>query len=195
MIDVGVSSFLLHSTTMEDKRGTKRPHSLSRQDSSSLNSISTQLSAPSGSPSPPGSLSEVSSLRLCSPIFEQGGPSERISMVDLSSNEEDLIPDTSRDEEFNKRLFGDFNREIFELPDDDKVIVLSDSDEEKEVCEEDAADTEATPSSVVLSLTLTVSAADTDDAPEGVKDDSNDGRTPDRAQGDSSSGGDEAGLP
>jgi hypothetical protein len=116
-------------------------------------------------------------------------------MVDLSSNEEDLIPDTSRDEEFNKRLFGDFNREIFELPDDDKVIVLSDSDEEKEVCEEDAADTEATPSSVVLSLTLTVSAADTDDAPEGVKDDSNDDRTPDRAQGDSSSGGDEAGLP
>jgi hypothetical protein len=64
-----------------------------------------------------------------SPIFEQGGPSERIPVVDLSLDEEDLIPDTSRDEEFVKRLFGDLNRELLGLSDDGKVIILSDSDE------------------------------------------------------------------
>jgi hypothetical protein len=40
----------------------------------------------------------------------------------------------------------------------------------------------------------TVSVADID-ASEGVQNDSNDGRTPDRAQGDSSDSGDEVGLP
>jgi hypothetical protein len=114
---------------MEDKRGTKRPRSPSREGSSVPSSVLTPPPALSGSSLPPGSPLEVSSCRMHSPIFEQGGPSERIPVVDLSLDEEDLIPDTSRDEEFVKRLFGDLNRELLGLSDDGKVIILSDSDE------------------------------------------------------------------
>jgi hypothetical protein len=64
----------------------------------------------SGYPLPPGSPLKVSSRHPRSSIFEQGGPSERIPVVDLSSNEEDLITDTSRDEELTGKLFGDLNR-------------------------------------------------------------------------------------
>jgi hypothetical protein len=91
---------------------------------------------------------------------------------------------------FARKFFGGLNRELLGPPGDGNFIVLSDSDEEEEVCEEDA-----TPPSAGDSPTPTVSAADADDAPEGVPDDSNDGRTPDLAQGDSSDSGDEAGLP
>jgi hypothetical protein len=59
--------------------------------------------SPSGSPPPLGSLSEVSSRQLPSPVFEQGGPSERIPVVDLSSDEEAFFLDTSWDEEFTKK--------------------------------------------------------------------------------------------
>jgi hypothetical protein len=54
-------------------------------------------------------------------------------MVDLSSssNEEDLILDTSRDDEFARRLFGDLNRDVLGPPDDGNVMILSDSDEEE----------------------------------------------------------------
>jgi hypothetical protein len=76
------------------------------------------------------SLPEVSSSCLHSPVFEQGGTSERIPVVDLSSDEEDLIPDISRDDEFAKRLFDDLNHELLGPPSDGKVIVLSDFDEE-----------------------------------------------------------------
>jgi hypothetical protein len=53
----------------------------------------------SGSPPLPGSPSEVSSRHPRSPVFEQGGPSGKDSMVDMSSSsdEEDLIPDSSHD--------------------------------------------------------------------------------------------------
>jgi hypothetical protein len=186
---LGVSSFLLHFTIMEDKRRTMRPHSPSREGSSSPSSISIPP------PVPPGSPLEVFSYSPCSCIFEQGRPSERILVVDLSSDEEDLIPDTSWDEEFTKRLFGDPNCELLGPPDEGKVIVLSDSDEEEEVREEDASDTEIVPSSVVKSTIPTASATDADDAPEGVQDDNNDGHTPNRAQGGSNGSGDEAGLP
>jgi hypothetical protein len=97
--------------------------------------------------------SEVSSHRHYSLVFEQGGPSEKIPVVDLSSSsdEEDLIPYTSWDE-FTKRLFGDLNREVLEPPDDGKVIIFSDSDEEEEEArEEDTTDVEATPSSAIKS--------------------------------------------
>jgi hypothetical protein len=113
-------------------------------------------------------------------------------VVDLSSDEEDPIPDTSRDEELAKRLFSDFNRELLRTPDDSKVIILNNSNEEEEVREEDATDIEDTPSSTMKSPTP---AADADDTPEGVQDGSNDSRTPDRARGGSSSDGVEAGLP
>jgi hypothetical protein len=107
-------------------------------------------------------------------------------MVDLSSSldEEGLIHDTSWDEEFARRLFGDLNRGVLGSPDDNKVIILIDSDEEEEVCEEDIVNADTVASSTVKSL-----------APTAFADDINKGRSLDRAIGGSSSGGDEAGLP
>jgi hypothetical protein len=169
---LGFFSLLLLLTTMEDKRGTKRSRSPSKEGSSSLSSVSTPPPMPFGSLLPP-----------VSPV------------VDLSSSE-DLIPDTSRDEELIKRLFGDLNRDLLRPPDDGKVIIISDSNEkEEEVHEEDATNAEVVPCSDVKSSSPTASAADVDDAPEGVQDDSNDGHTPDRAQGGRSGGRDEAGSP
>jgi hypothetical protein len=69
------------------------------------------------------------------------------AVVDLSSREEDAFPDTSQDEEIVRKLFGDLNRGLLGLPDDDNMIILNDSDEEEEVREDDRADAEATPSS------------------------------------------------
>jgi hypothetical protein len=131
---LGFSSILLLIlTTMEDKRGTKCHHSPSKKGSSSPSSASTPSTASSGSPPPPGSLSKVSSHHHRSLVLEQGRPSEKILMVDLSysSDEENLILDTSQDAEFAKRLFGDLNRGLLGLPIDGKIIILSDSNEEK----------------------------------------------------------------
>jgi hypothetical protein len=111
-------------------------------------------------------------------------------MVDLSSSsdEKGFIPDTSRDEEFTKRLFDDLNRDILGPPGDGKIIILSDSNkEEEEVREEDAADAEAVPSFAVRSTTPTASVDDADDADKGD--------SLDRAIGGSSRSEDEAGLP
>jgi hypothetical protein len=82
-------------------------------------------------------------------VFEQGNPFEKVPVVDLSpsSDEEGLISNTSRDEEFTKRLFGDLNHNVLGPPDNGNIIILSDSDEEEEVREEDAANVEAVPSS------------------------------------------------
>jgi hypothetical protein len=109
--------------------------------------------------------------------------------VDPSSylNEECLIPDTLRDEEFTMRLFSDLSRGVLGPPDDGKVIILSDFDEEEVVREEHAANAEAAPSSAVKSPTPTAS---TDDANDTDKD-----RSPDRTIGGSNSGGDETDLP
>jgi hypothetical protein len=111
------------------------------------------LSALSGSPPPLGSPSEISSRHPCSPVFEKDGPCEKVLVVDLSSSsdEEGLIPDTSWDKEFARRLFDDINRVVLRPPGDSKVIILSDSDEKEEVREEDATDVEAAPSFVVKS--------------------------------------------
>ena len=105
-------------------------------------------------------------------------------MVDLasSSGEEDFFADTSRDEELARKLFCDLNRDILGPPGDGKIIVLSDSDNEDEVHEDDAVNVEAAPPSAVNSPATPASAADADDAPDGVQDDSSDG-------------GDEAGSP
>jgi hypothetical protein len=119
---------------------------------------------------------------LCSLVFEQGVTSKRISVVDLSSDEEDLFPDTSWDEEFITKLFGDLNHRLLGSPSDGNVIILSDSDENEEmVCEEDAADADAAPPSTVMSSAPTISTTDADDASEGVQNDSNDSHTPDWA--------------
>jgi hypothetical protein len=47
-------------------------------------------------------------------------------VVDMSSssNEEGLILDTSWDEEFAKRLFGDLKRCVIGPPGDSKIIIL-----------------------------------------------------------------------
>jgi hypothetical protein len=80
------------------------------------------------------------------------------------------------------------------LPESGNVIVLNDSKEEEEACDDDRADAEATPSSTGDSSAPTVFATD-DEAPDGVQDGSSGGSTPDRVQGDSSVGGNEAGSP
>jgi hypothetical protein len=127
-------------------------------------------SALSGSPPSLGSPSKTSSCHSRSLVFEQGGPSEKVPVVDLSSSshEEGLIPGTSRDEEFAKRLFDDLNRDI-----------LGNSDEEEEVHEEKIADAEAAPSATMWSPASTASA-DADDTPTRAKNDNSDDRTPDQ---------------
>jgi hypothetical protein len=67
-------------------------------------------------------------------VFEQGEPSGKAPVIDLSSSldEEDLIAATSHDFEFAQWLFGVLNRAILRPPGDGKVIILDDSDEEKE---------------------------------------------------------------
>jgi hypothetical protein len=177
---------------MEYKRGTKRARSPSNEGSSSPSGGSTPPSVPSGSPPPPGSPSEISSRCPCSPVFEQGGPSEKVLVVDLSSSsdEEGLIPDILRDEKFIKKLFGDLNRDVLGPPGDDKIIILSDSDEEEEeVREEKTTDTEAATTSATVNPASTAST-DADDAPAGVKNDNSDDRTPDQEADGGNSGGD-----
>jgi hypothetical protein len=49
-----------------------------------------------------------------------------------SSDEEDFIADTARDFEFAQRLYGELNRGFLGPPGDDKIIILIDSDEEKD---------------------------------------------------------------
>jgi hypothetical protein len=107
-----------------------------------------------------------------------------VPMVDLSSSsdEKGLIPDTSWDDEFARRLFGNLNCSVLGPPGDGKVIILSDPDEDEEVCEEDATDAEAAPSSDVKSPTPTATDTTTTD----------NSHSPDRVIGDSSSSGDEA---
>jgi hypothetical protein len=114
-------------------------------------------------------------------------------LVDLSSDEEDIFPDTSRDEKFTWKLFGDLNHGLHRPSSDGNVIILSGSDEEEEVREEDTANAEATPPFTGNSSATTVSTVDDVDAPDGVPDDSNGSCTPDWVKGDSSNGGDEAG--
>jgi hypothetical protein len=182
---------------MEDKRGTKRTHSPSRQGSSSPSGGSTPLLVLSGSPSPPGYPSETSSHHPHSPVFEQGGPSKKVPVVDLSSssNEEGLIPDTSQDMEFVKKLSGDLNLDVLGPPGDGKMIILSDcNEEEEEVREEKTTDAKAAPSSAARSSISTASVG-ADDAPVGVQDDNSDDCTPDREADGGNGSRDDASVP
>jgi hypothetical protein len=107
-----------------------------------------------------------------------------------------VIPDTSRDEEFARRLFGDLNRDVLGPPGDGKVIILNDSDEEEEeVREEKAVDAEATPSSVTGIPASIASAASADEAPKGVQDDNSGDGTPDLEADGGSNDGDKADSP
>jgi hypothetical protein len=100
----------------------------------------------------------------------------------LSSGEEESIADTSRDEEFTRKLFGDLNRDILGPPGDGKIIVISDSDDEDETYEDAAVNAEAAPPSATNSADSPTSASDVDETPDEVSDDNADG-------------GDEAGSP
>jgi hypothetical protein len=50
------------------------------------------------------------------------------------------FPDTSRDEDFARRLFNDLNHGLLGPPIDGKVIIINDFDEEEEAREEDVVD-------------------------------------------------------
>jgi hypothetical protein len=100
----------------------------------------------------------------------------------LSPSEEDSIADTSRDEEFARKLFGDLNRDILRPSGDGKIIVISDSDDEDETHGDAAVNAEAAPPSAVNSADSLTSASDVNETPDGVSDDNADG-------------GDEAGSP
>jgi hypothetical protein len=96
-------------------------------------------------------------------VLEQGGLSRMAPVIDLSSslNEENFIADTSRDFEFAQRLYGELNRDLLGPPDDSKVIILSDSGEEKEkVHEEESIGVEDEVASAVVNP---ISTASTDD--------------------------------
>jgi hypothetical protein len=153
---------------MENKRGTKRSHSPSAEGSPSPNDAKTPPPALSRSPPPPGSSSEISLRRPCSPVFEQGG-SKKTLVIDLSSSsdEDDLIATTSHDFEFAQRLYGELNRAVLRPPDDGKIIVLSDSNKE-DVREEKTTSTEDVATSIAVNLASTTST-DADDAPMGAK--------------------------
>jgi hypothetical protein len=127
-------------------------------------------------------------------MYEHNEPSEGFLVVNLSSDEEDVVPYTSRDEDLARKLFGDLNCGLLGPPDDNNVIFISNSEEE-EVCEDDHADANAAPSSLRVSPTLSTSTPDNDDALNGVQDDCSDGGAPDRVQNDSSDGEDGADTP
>jgi hypothetical protein len=121
--------------------------------------------APSGTSSPLGSLAKVSSCRPHSPVLEQGGPSRTALVMDLSSpsDEEEPIHDTTRDFEFAQRLFDELNCDLRVPPDDGKVIILSNSNEEKEDAhEEKSAGAEDVATSVAVNSVSTASANDID---------------------------------
>jgi hypothetical protein len=88
-------------------------------------------------------------------------------VIDLSSSsdEEDLITATSCDFVFAQRLFGELNRAVLGSPDDGKIIVLNDFDEEQ-VCEEKTTSIEDVTASTVVNPTSTASA---NDAPVGPR--------------------------
>jgi hypothetical protein len=72
--------------------GIKRERSPSAKGSPLPSDAKTPPSVPSGSPAPPGSPSEISSRRPCSPVFVQGGSSEKVPMIGLSlSSDEEKV--------------------------------------------------------------------------------------------------------
>jgi hypothetical protein len=123
-------------------------------------------------------------------MFEQGNASGTTPMIDLSSSsdEENFIVVTSRDVELDKKLFGDLNRDILELPDDGKIIILDDSNDETEAREEKTAGIKSTtpPTSADLAISAPTNA---DDAPVGAKIGNSDDQGPDQEADGGNDGG------
>jgi hypothetical protein len=55
-----------------------------------------------------------------------------------------LVVDTSRDEEFARKLFGELNHDILRPPSDGKIIIIDDSDNDDVVQEEGTIDIDPT---------------------------------------------------
>jgi hypothetical protein len=143
-----------------------------------------------------------------------GGPSGKALVVYLSSpsDEEEPIHDISRDFEFAQRLFGELNCDFLGPLDNSKVIILSDSDEEKEeASEKKSTGVEDAATSAAVNPVSTASADDIGipteksstpaaslaDAAEdlgAVPNDSSDGLAPDPKMEEGSGGGNEAGA-
>jgi hypothetical protein len=121
---------------MEDKKGIKHERSPFAEGNPLPDDAKTPPPAPSGSPPPPRSPSDVLSCRHCSPLFELGSASRMTPVSGPSS----LFVDTSRDEEFARKLFGDLNRDILGPSGDSKIIIIDDSDDDDEAQEEGTAD-------------------------------------------------------
>jgi hypothetical protein len=117
---------------MENKRGVKRERYPFAEGNPLPDDAKTPPPMTSGSPPPPGSPSEVSSHRRCSPVFEQGSASG----TSLVSDPFSLFVDPSRDEEFTRKLSGDLNHNILRPPSDDKIIIIDDSNDDDEAQEE-----------------------------------------------------------
>jgi hypothetical protein len=126
--------------------------------------------------------------------------------------EEDFIADTSRDFEFAQWLYGEFNHGFLGPPGDGNIIILSDSDEEKEEVHEKffgpedvAASSAVNPAPTTSigdvgapaekSLTPAASPVDADEYPGVEPNDSSDGLAPGLKMGEDSGGGDEVGVP
>jgi hypothetical protein len=108
-------------------------------------------------------------------VFEQGGASGVTPVSSPSS----LVVDTSRDEEFTRKLFGDLNRDIFGPSGDDKIIIIDDSNDD-EAQEEGTTDVD--PMTVPASATdahAGTSVANSDDqgSEQEVDGDSDSGRS------------------
>jgi hypothetical protein len=121
---------------MEDKKGVKCECSPSTEGSPLPNDAKTLTPVSSRSLPPPGSPSDVSSHRRCSSVFEQGGALGATPVSSVSS----LVVDTSRDEEFARKLFGELNRDILGPPGDDKIIIIDDFDNDDAVQDEGVID-------------------------------------------------------
>jgi hypothetical protein len=95
------------------------------------------------------------------------------------SSPSSLVVDTSRDEEFTRKLFGDLNRDILGPSGDDKIIIIDDSDDD-EAQEEGTTDVDPTtvPASAVDAPAGT-SVANSDDqgSEQEVDGDSDSGRS------------------
>jgi hypothetical protein len=124
---------------MEDKKGVKHERSPSTEGSHLPDDAKTLTPVSSGSPPPPGSPSDVSSCCRSS-VFEQGSASGATPVSGPSS----LVVDTSRDEEFARKLFGDLNSDIIGPPGDGKIIIIDDFDDDDDAQEEGTIGVEPT---------------------------------------------------
>jgi hypothetical protein len=131
-------------------------------------------------------------------MFEKGGPSVKAPVVVLSSSSDDegLIPETSRDFEFAQRLYDELNRALLGPPDDGKVIVISDSDKETEAREETLVEAEVVPSTAAgKPSTPAASHTDANENPGAAPNYSSDGLAPGPKMRKDSDGGDKASAP